>query len=587
MCGIAGIIGFKHTVSESDVKKMTDALAHRGPDGDGIWMNEENNACLGHRRLAIIDLSDQGAQPMHSESGRYTIIFNGEIYNYVELRQSLIQAGHKFKTENDTEVLLRLFELKGKDCLADLDGMFAFAVWDSEKKELFCARDRFGEKPFYYFFNGRKFAFASEIKALWSIGIKKECNPVMAFNYEFFGYTTNPDSLSETFYSNILSLPHSHYLILNDNKVTTHRYYSIDPIHVHSAIDSKIAEEKLRALFSDSVKKRLRGQVTVGSSFSGGLDSSIIVSVIDQIKKGSGNPLQIFSAIFPDFEKNEERYIKQMIAGKNIDAHYILSDREKYEQIISKLFYQHEEPFTSLSVVAQYFIYQKAREKNVTVLLDGQGADEVFGGYHAYYNSFLRSLYQTNKRNWYREYKAYQNVNKNNSINPKINLGLLKQIAAEYFPNLLVRRRENKLKSQLSKDRIDFYQSHLKDKFEIRNSFNSLTEELHYQAFTFGLPTLLKYADRNSMANGVEIRLPFLDHKIVEFLFTLPDSYKIQNGWTKWILRETYKDLLPKEICWRTDKIGLEPNAMTNVLSDRKIVLDRFEKEICSKSDFR
>ncbi|MBL7898448.1 MAG: asparagine synthase (glutamine-hydrolyzing), partial [Crocinitomicaceae bacterium] len=385
MCGIAGIVRFQSRTSEQEVRKMTDSLVHRGPDGEGIWLNETQNVGLGHRRLAIIDLSSKGQQPMLSDDGRYVITFNGEIYNYVELREELKKSGQVFKTENDTEVLIKLFQSKGAECLSDLDGMFAFAVWDNHTNTLFCARDRFGEKPFYYFKDANQFVFASEMKAIWSIGIPRILNTRMAYNYEFFGYQSNPTDLSETFFQNIQALPAGHFLIMKDNKISVKKYYSIELKQEYGHTNADQVAEELKDLMRKSVSRRLRGQVVVGSSFSGGLDSSVIVSEILQILQGRNQNLDVFSAVFPGFEKNEEKFIKKMIEGKKITPHFIMPDQEAYQKIVEKLYYHQEAPFTSSSVIAQYFIYQKAREKNVLVLLDGQGADEVFGGYHGSY----------------------------------------------------------------------------------------------------------------------------------------------------------------------------------------------------------
>jgi asparagine synthase (glutamine-hydrolysing) len=578
MCGIAGIVRFNSRTSAQEVKSMTDALIHRGPDSEGAWINSQGNVGLGHRRLAIIDLSELGHQPMISDDLRFVITFNGEIYNYIELREKLKKEGHTFRTENDTEVLLKLFQLKGAACLHELDGMFAFAIWDHEKEELFCARDRFGEKPFYYFLNRSFFAFGSEMKALWKVDVPRDLNFRMEYNYEFFGYKTNPADPSETFFKNISSLPAGHYISLRKGKFSIQKYYSIQLLDNSARVNPDEVREQLHDLMKQSITRRLRGQVAVGSSFSGGLDSSIIVTEIERLLKEKNQQLNVFSAIFPGFEKNEEKFIEKLLDGKNVNPNFILPDKSAYENVVDKLFYHHEEPFTSSSVLAQYFIYKKAREKNVIVLLDGQGADEVFGGYHGYYHTFFKTLYQQNKSEWKKQWLAYQAVNKGNTINQTIHAGRLKQMVSANLPGLLSYKRRLALENSIDKNRFKFYKAHLKEKFEIKTDFKNLTEELHYQTFSFGLPALLRYADRNSMASSVEIRLPFLDHKIVELVFSLPDSYKIQDGWTKWLLRSTYQNSLPPEICWRKEKIGLEPNQGNSMGLSHLNALDQFRK---------
>jgi asparagine synthase (glutamine-hydrolysing) len=229
-------------------------------------------------------------------------------------------------------------------------------------------------------------------------------------------------------------------------------------------------------------------------------------------------------------------------------------------------------------VLAQYFIYKKAREKNVIVLLDGQGADEVFGGYHGYYHTYFKSLYHQNRSEWKKQWLAYLAVNKGNAINQTIHAGRFKQIVSANFPGLLNYKRQHALEKSIDKSRFKFYKANLKEKFEIRTDFKNLTDELHYQTFSFGLPALLRYADRNSMASSVEIRLPYLDHKIVELLFSLPDLYKINEGWTKWLLRSTFQNSLPAEICWRKDKIGLEPNQGNSMGLNHLSALNIFRK---------
>jgi asparagine synthase (glutamine-hydrolysing) len=578
MCGIAGIFKFHSQTSVSEIKKMTDALVHRGPDGEGAWINSQGNVGLGHRRLAIIDLSHLGHQPMISDDHRFVITFNGEIYNYVELREKLKKEGHVFRTENDTEVLLKLFQLKGEACLHELDGMFAFAIWDNEKAELFCARDRFGEKPFYYFLNDSFFAFGSEMKALWKANVPRDLNFRMEYNYEFFGYKTNPSDPSETFFKNIFSLPAGHYLTLRNGKLAIQKYYNIQPLNNTGPVNRDEVREQLHDLMKQSIKRRLRGQVSVGSSFSGGLDSSIIVTEIESILKEKNQQLNVFSAIFPGFEKSEDIFIEKLLAGKNVNLNFILPDKSAYENVVDNLYFHHEEPFTSSSVLAQYFIYKKAREKNVIVLLDGQGADEVFGGYHGYYHTYFKTLYQQNKSEWKKQWLAYQAVNKGNTINQTVQAGRLKQIVSANVPGLLNYKRRVAFEKSIDKNRFKFYKANLKEKFEIRTDFKNLTDELHYQTFNFGLPALLRYADRNSMASSVEIRLPFLDHKIVELLLGLPDSYKIQDGWTKWLLRSTYQNDLPAEICWRKEKIGLEPNQGNSMGLNHLSALNLFRK---------
>ena len=279
MCGIAGIISANHNlVSKQRLAAMTQALAHRGPDGEQHYINSSGNAGLGHRRLSIIDLSEAAAQPMHYAS-RYTIVHNGEIYNYKELRETLRQKGYVFQTQSDTEVILAAYDCYGEQCLPYFDGMFAFAIWDEKEQELFAARDRFGEKPFFFFIDDEQFVFASEIKALWQAGVEKKMNEKMLFNYLTLGYTLNPGNQQETFFSSIQKLPARHFLKykLHGHQLSLEMYWDIDAATTTQQQSDDEAIARFKQLFTNSVAVRLRSDVPLGSSLSGGLDSSSVL----------------------------------------------------------------------------------------------------------------------------------------------------------------------------------------------------------------------------------------------------------------------------------------------------------------------
>jgi asparagine synthase (glutamine-hydrolysing) len=284
MCGIAGIVNPGGGVSTVLLKQVTDAVAHRGPDGEGFWVNSDGTVGFGHRRLAIIDLSDDGRQPLHCMDGRYTLTFNGEIYNYIEIRSDLEAKGYSFKSSSDTEVLLALYHDKQEECLGDLDGMFAFAIWDAKEEKLFCARDRFGEKPFYYAVHEGGLYFASEMKALWAAGVPRSIDHRLVFNYLEHGATFDPDDGSATFFCGIQKLPASHFFVVTPERPVPEpvRYWDLDYTRINSAINEDSAVEKVRELVVRSVERRLRSDVRVGSSLSGGLDSSVVVYVIDE-----------------------------------------------------------------------------------------------------------------------------------------------------------------------------------------------------------------------------------------------------------------------------------------------------------------
>ena len=269
MCGIAGIVQFNEPISIAALKKMTDSLVHRGPDGEGHWLNNKAKVGLGHRRLSIIDLSENTKQPMHYANNRYTLTFNGEIYNYIELKEELKKKGYSFISESDTEVLLALYDCKKEKCLQDLDGMFAFAIWDEKEQTLFCARDRFGEKPFYYhYLPGKFFAFASEMKALFSLGIPKSVNNEMLYNFIHSAYhVTNPANRPQTFYTGISKLPPATFITVNASlQLAETAYWSLSEVNSNNTLAYEEAKEKFTELLYRSVKRRLRSDVPVGSS---------------------------------------------------------------------------------------------------------------------------------------------------------------------------------------------------------------------------------------------------------------------------------------------------------------------------------
>lgn len=579
MCGIAGILS-KNTsgISTTSIRKMTDVIAHRGPDGDGCWISPNGDVGLGHRRLSIIDLSHEADQPMHY-LGRYTIVFNGEIYNYIELKSVLIQQGYQFKTQSDTEVLMALYDRDKEKCLQLLDGMFSFVLYDIVENTAFCARDRFGEKPFFYSYKkGSHFLFGSEMKCLWEAGIPKAVNKQMLFNYLSYNCLENDQDLSETFFEDCTRLEHSHFLKVDMNRleISISKYYDIDWKNVDHGISVETARNKFNELFSTSVARRLRSDVTVGSSLSGGLDSSLVVCTINELKKGTSQKQNTFSAVFPGFEKDERKYMDYVIAQTNVDPHFVNPTDEEMMKDLEKLNWHQEEPYGSSSIYVQYRVMQLAKEHNVTVLLDGQGADEVLGGYHGYFLSFFNELKKQSPERYKDQYEKYLRLHSGNTINGIVPKGLGDRVRA-ISPSLVkpVKRLKN-LFDQATNPYFskDFYHSYKQTIYSVPgNHFDTINESLYSTLYKFGLQQLLRYADRNSMAHSREVRLPFLSHELIEFLFTLPCEFKIHDGWTKWIMREA-SDLLPNEIRWRVDKIGYEPpqkNWMENTRMKQQI----------------
>jgi asparagine synthase (glutamine-hydrolysing) len=557
MCGIAGILSNnKNFVSTHRLKQMTDAIAHRGPDGEGLWLNYSETVALGHRRLSIIDLSEAASQPFHYLN-RYTIIHNGEIYNYVELRNQLQQKGYSFRSQSDTEVVAAAYDCWKAACLQQFDGMFAFAIWDEQEQQLFAARDRFGEKPFCYFFDGEQFVFASELKALWAAGVPKAWNHNMLLSFLANGHTQNAVDASLTFYKDILHLPPAHYATYNlhSNELFVTSFWDLDKQSAQN-ISEATAVEQFNALFAESIKRRLRSDVAVGTSLSGGLDSSSIVAASSKFKTSTYSH-HCFTASFPGFEKDELRYAKLVASQFGLQQHITTPTVESFISDFQKLCYHQEQPFNSSSVYAQYKVMELAKQNNVTVLLDGQGADETLAGYTKYVHWYLQEQVAKFKFGFANSERSLFQQN-----NVPFNWSYANYVAA-YLPMIANAKLEEKERKKiLTHPHITRSYAHEHyDKFYsvFKPPVSKLNDILYFNTMQQGLGELLHYADRNSMAHGREVRLPFLSHELVEFIFTLPSTLKMHEGFTKYILRKTMNGVLPGEIVWRKDKVGYEP----------------------------
>jgi asparagine synthase (glutamine-hydrolysing) len=573
MCGIAGIID-KLTLKNQEqksallqrVKKMTDTLAHRGPDGEGHWINQSGNICLGHRRLAIIDLSANAAQPMHFDpampfetaSPRYTITYNGEIYNYIELREELYKNGYRFQSHSDTEIILAAYDFWKDACVQQFDGMFAFAIWDEQEQILFAARDRFGEKPFYMYFDERHFVFSSEMKAMWATGVPRQVDEKMLLNYLALGYVQNASDKEQTFFENIFALPPGHYLHFKTSvfDYSVHPYWELDKEQTQE-IEANKAIEQFSELFTTSVKRRLRSDVALGTSLSGGLDSSAIAATIHSIFKGN-KPISAFSAVFPGFEKDESAYISETTKAFKMQGFTTTPTAADMLQDFETVCYYQEEPFQSAGIYAQYRVFQLAKEQGVKVLLDGQGADEILAGYNKYIHWYLQQL--VNRKRYREAINEKKKFRENNMV---FNWGIKNYIATFLPAHAAIHLEKNEYQRILRHPFLsrEFIRSMQGRELEgiYKPVVTKLNDILHFNTISMGLEELLRFADRNSMAHSREVRLPFLNHELVEFIFTLPADYKIRGGCTKWLLRKAMENILPANIAWRKDKVGFEP----------------------------
>ncbi|MBD0286188.1 MAG: asparagine synthase (glutamine-hydrolyzing) [Flavisolibacter sp.] len=559
MCGIAGIFRMEDPAGlPSSVKRMTEVLSHRGPDGEGFFIREEKGIALGHRRLSIIDLSEEANQPMISNDGRYVMVFNGEIYNYIELREKLLAEGVAFHTTSDTEVLLAAYIQRKEKCLQDLDGMFAFAIWDNEEGNLFCARDRFGEKPFYYVYEpGKYFAFASEIKAIRTLPGFDDINQQQLYNFLAFGYVFTPNVPQKTFFTKIHKLPPATYCNVSGSVSLQEKPYWQLANQEDESVRFEFAQHKVNELLTTSIKRRLRSDVPIGSSLSGGLDSSIIVCLIDSFNTDKSIRQNTFSAKFPGFNKDESYFIDKVIEQTKVNPYFTYPTEAGFLEAFEKLCYYQDEPFGSASIFAQWEVMRLAKENHVTVLLDGQGADEVLAGYHQYYTPYFQELFLKNRSAYKVQWQQYVHLQPSRIPRDfKFYGGIFLKNQKQYF-GWLKDKLDNKFKDYFN---AEFYRQNKRSSFA-RNILTrpSLNHELLKSVTDGSLETLLRLADRNAMAHSREVRLPFLSHELVEFLFTLPAEYKIADGWTKHVARKAFESILPQEIVWRKDKIGYEP----------------------------
>ncbi len=539
MCGIVGNIALDNQViDENTIKKMMKRIEHRGPDDSGLFI--EDGVGLGFVRLSIIDISTAGHQPMISSNNRFVLIFNGEVYNYIELREELKKRGYHFRSDSDTEVVLNAYQEWGEESLDRFNGMWAFVIYDRERKEIFGARDRFGIKPFYYYKDSNNFLFASEIKALREVIDSRNLsiNEQAIFDYLLFNRTDYGD---RTFYSEIYKVPHGHYFKINSKKeFKLYKWYDLSSNCNRGNIDTKEYYE----LLTSSIKLRMRSDVPVGVCLSGGLDSSTIISTIS--KRLNIKDINSFSAIYGEGKKGDEsQFIDEMsLFLKNM--HYTTPTAKSLFNDIKDMVELLDEPVPTTSIYAQYKVMELAKEY-VTVTLDGQGADEQLAGYPYFYGFYFKELLTTlSLRTLFIEILYYIKLHKS--------LYAIKTLIFFLLPN--------RLKLNLKGKNISYIQN---DFFKNHNGENTLTDELYsakslreslIKHFEYKLEHLLKWEDLNSMRFSIESRVPFLDYRVVEQTLSLTNDNYIRKGVTKYILRESLKSIVPEKIRTRYDKVG-------------------------------
>jgi asparagine synthase (glutamine-hydrolysing) len=530
MCGILGAIPQENIIL---FQKALDQMMHRGPDGEGIWHHEKIS--LGHRRLSIIDLSAAAKQPMSFGNGRYTITYNGEIYNYLELKKELIYLGHAFKTESDTEVLLAAFVEWGPSCLLKFNGMWSFAIWDNVDEILFMSRDRFGKKPLFYHQNTTHFYFSSEMKGLYPF--LKKIKPSEDFHW-MSQNLMNYESTEKCLIEGIKRFPAGHFGYYKNGKLELTRYWNTLDHLVNPAKKYEDQVEEFREIFTDACKIRMRSDVPLGTALSGGLDSSATLAVVKNLidSNSSSNKIQAFIASFPGSKLDETHYAQTVTTHLKLKANIIEIDPlKKWDQLLEYI-YKVEDLYLT-SPLPMIMTYEAVKKAGVSVTLDGHGADELFSGY-GHLNYAIRDNLFNNKR-INEILKIIDESGGNNSSHAKKILGAAKWLIKDEARNILGR-------NYLSKDR-----NHPNFK-----EMDRFTQQLYILFHETILPTLLRNYDRYSMSNGVEIRMPFMDHRLVSYTFSLPTTSKFNQGYTKKIIRDAVAPFLPKEIVHRKTKIG-------------------------------
>lgn len=591
MCGIAAIVDYRGIFGTAEaIHAMTNAVSYRGPDDQGHvrFSGPQMNAdiypaagvpekpalapvappvlWMGHRRLSIIDVSAAGHQPMCSPDGRYWIVYNGEIYNYVELRAELKALGHSFASQGDTEVILAAYHAWGRGCLARFNGMFAFLLFDRERGKLFAARDRFGVKPLYYWVSvDGAIAFSSEIKQFsvlprWSARL----NGQRAYDFLNWGLLDHTD---ETLFAGVFQLRGGEFLELDVGsghprspspaaRLPVERWYSLLPRPFKGSLAE--AGDEFRQLLTDSIRLRLRSDVPVGSCLSGGLDSSSIVCLMNELLRAQDahGQQKTFSACSTVRRFDERDYIDEVVRYTDTDAHYVYPALDELFQLNDRITHHQDEPFGSTSIYAQWNVFRLAAENRVKVVLDGQGADEQLAGYHNYFAPCLGGLLRAGRLpSLWRELQAMKTLHGHSPV------WGLKQAFNNVLPEFLrqpLRRLSGKpgtVNPWLDMRKLG---ASYRDPFlEAGGAKSESVRAMSLAQLTAtSLPMLLHWEDRDSMAHSIEARVPFLDYRLVEFLTGLPDDFKIGAGTTKRVMREGMRGVLPERVRTRADKLG-------------------------------
>jgi len=543
MCGIAGIIDqtFSNTLRQDWTAKMLQSILHRGPEDSSLYSEEQ--LTLGHNRLKIIDLSDEANQPFEWQD--VVIVFNGEVYNYIEIRNKLIAAGYGFRTQGDTEVICAAYKHYGEDCVEHFVGMWAFALWDKTKQKLFCSRDRFGIKPFYYIQHGASLYFASEYKALKLLPVFQSDLNLEQINRGLqMVWSVYKD---QTFFKQIKSLEPAHNLHWHNGQLSTARYWDIDFTKPKSNLSFDDKKQHFYLLFEQSVRLHSRSDVPNGTCLSGGLDSSAIAGMYSTLLPNTS--IKSFSIFYED-DVDERPFVREVVGKyKNIEPHYFSPNNQQIAESFHRAALHADVPMLGSSFLSQYFLMQLAKSEGVTVVIDGQGADEYLGGYlHSFYRVAGGEMASAHPFN---ALSLLQRLAEREHFSAKKKRDFLLKSLVSVFANenRIYNLEYAQLNKFLSGDTAELW---FDDKTD--NKFDNF---LYHLLLNTTLQTLLHFEDRNSMAFSLESRVPFLDHRLVEFGFSLSREDRITNqAETKFILREALKPVLPNAVYERKDKKG-------------------------------
>lgn len=571
LCGIAGLIGSPgKSIDLGWASNMSSALTHRGPDDRGCLTvspggihlakdlpvdSRDVRLALMHRRLSIIDLHQTGWQPMGTMDGRFYIVFNGEIYNYLELREELEGLGVTFRSSSDTEVLLEAYAIWGPAALTRLVGMFAFAVYDVAKSEVFLARDPFGIKPLYYTVGTDWLAFASEIKSLLAIPtVPRIADPDRVYAYLRFAHTDHGDG---TLFRGIDQVPAAHCATVDLERpadVSLSRYWAID-MNRSLDIGAEEATKELRRLFLHSVALHMRSDVPLGSALSGGIDSSSIVMAMRHLS-GAALDLHTFSFVTPEKSISEERWVDLVGQRSSATVHKVYATEDELVSDLDSLMAAQDEPFGSTGIYAQYRVFERARAEGIKVMLDGQGGDEILGGYLPYVAARLATLIRSG--DWMAAWRFYRAAGRNPNIGTR-------WLALKCFDYLLPQALQEPMRRLVGRELAPSWinerwlRSHGVGMYSVSSTKarHVLKDRLLHDLSDASIPHLLRYEDRNSMAHSIESRVPFLTPQLSEFMFALPESCLVDDvGRPKALFRQAMRGLVPSEILDRQDKIG-------------------------------